>query len=671
MTPMLSTRQRRHPRGPLNDLHQAVRDGSVRRTIELLWRGSLDIDKRDEQGKTPLMIAAEAGRSSIVRILLNKGAYSSVIAADNRGFTALHGATYGGHLAVTTLLLEAGADPDALTTTWCTPVLLAADRGHREVIEALLKAGADPQLSPFTQPTLRCLVEAGADLQAAHRDGFTPLHLAAQNGHLEAVTTLVSFGADVHASVSEGYVSLFLAAIEGHAEVVRKLVASGADLQATTSDGTTPLMAAAQMGHVELVREMLDAGADLCAAAAEGHTTLHYAVQGGQTEVVRALLKAGAEPEAMTCLGFTPVHVAAPKEDSELLTALIDAGANPRTPLPGGDTPLHMAAKRGNLDGVRVLLRAGGHATLPVTACPSGWKQRSPLEYAAFEGHLEVVRELVRQVGIKGCGGVSGGVDALCFAAQEPDVDVMTALIEGGVEDTGAALIASARSGSKAAVQLLLQQQQQQQQQQKEGKSADGAAYVNTRDEFGRTPLFLAASFARCSPRVVRLLVDAGADTESTVRVAVTPPDDGCDCSPRVVRLLGTDTVPATVRAANIPDGDAPSFCPSDVRLLDDTGGETTSPVPVHEKPEDGGAVSDETPWTLPTAAFAPRRWRGETPRKSSCTGWRAPAACCCARGLLARPRGCGPIMMQTMPPPSAVLRRSLREGTAWPLQHR
>ena len=343
-------------RGPWNELHHAANDGSIQRTVALLWRGSPDINQGTPEGRTPLVFGAMNGYLSIVRILLNKGAH--VLIRDDEDFTALHLSAMFGHLDVTTLL-----------------------------------------------------VDAGADLEAKSCRGHTPLHIAAQEGHLEVVAALVEAGPGLHS---------------------------------TTSAGLTPLHLAAEKGHLKVV------------------------------------------------------------------AALIDSGGNCDTRLPNcGETPLCFAARWGNLEMVRVLLRAKANPLLATSCDCKPVSLFLPIDVAASHGHEDIVRELIQQVGIEGCGGPSGGVKALILAAKKQHVHIMAVLAEAGVMDVGNALIEAATTGQEEAVQFLLQQN--------DSNTGGRDAYVNTRDSFGRLPLAHAIGRGRCSPRIVRLLVDAGADTKSAV----------------------------------------------------------------------------------------------------------------------------------------------------------
>ena len=242
-----------------NDLHLAARDGSIERTIALLSRGSLDIDQRTpEEGYTPLMVAAMNRKSSIARILLNKGADVSVV--DEDGSTALHQASNAGHVEVVTALVKAGADIEATTSSGLTPIHLAAGFGHLEVVKELVKAGAA--------------------LQEMDSSGYSPLLWAVAGEHLEVVTALVEAGADLNATDSIGLTPLHLAAKNGHLAVMQALMIDRASYVNTRgSFGETPLRVAITFGRCSprAVRLLVDAGAD---------TTLGVRVTGDHGAVV-------------------------------------------------------------------------------------------------------------------------------------------------------------------------------------------------------------------------------------------------------------------------------------------------------------------------------------------------------------------------------------------------
>ncbi|CAM9171215.1 unnamed protein product [Ectocarpus sp. 8 AP-2014] len=220
-------------------------------------------------------------------------------------------------------------------------------------------------------------------------------------------------------------------------------------------------------------------------------------------------MEAGADLEATTPGGRTPLHKAADEGHSDVMTALIEAGVNADWRRTDGATPLYTAVSGGHAEAVRVLIRAGADPSL--AKFESNGVLFVPLDAAAQHGHTEVVRDLLQHSGIVGCGGASVGVDALRLAAQFQQVNIMTMLIEAGVANTTKALIIAAGYGRARAMKLILEQH--------EGGSAGLAAYVNdTQDHLRRTALLSSIDTyddQSSSPRVVRLLIDAGADTTS------------------------------------------------------------------------------------------------------------------------------------------------------------
>ena len=125
-----------------------------------------------------------------------------------------------------------------------TPLHLTADRGHTEVVELL--------------------ISKGADVNAKMKDGWTPLHSAARYGrkghrHWEITELLIANGADVNAITNQGehfhvkypWTPLHIAAINGHKEIAELLIAAGADVNAEDGDGYTPLDCAIKDKHTE------------------------------------------------------------------------------------------------------------------------------------------------------------------------------------------------------------------------------------------------------------------------------------------------------------------------------------------------------------------------------------------------------------------------------------
>ena len=77
---------------------------------------------------------------------------------------------------------------------------------------------------------LKRLILAEANVNAQDEEGRTPLHWAADHGHLECLRELIKSGADVNAQECAGWTPLHWAAGEGHLECLRELIKAGSNV---------------------------------------------------------------------------------------------------------------------------------------------------------------------------------------------------------------------------------------------------------------------------------------------------------------------------------------------------------------------------------------------------------------------------------------------------------
>lgn len=127
------------------ELFTAVLAGDVAKTAALLKNGA-DCNASNEEGATPLMLAAGAGHLELVELLIKAGA--KVDAADARGWTALFKALFNyeqnrGFPEVVSALIDAGANIEHQVAYGTRPLMIAAGYGEARVVEVLLAAGAD------------------------------------------------------------------------------------------------------------------------------------------------------------------------------------------------------------------------------------------------------------------------------------------------------------------------------------------------------------------------------------------------------------------------------------------------------------------------------------------------------------------------------------------------
>ena len=176
---------------------------------------------------------------------------------------------------------------------------------------------------------VRQAIAAGMDVNAATKDGWTALTVAAFNGHVDCVRILLDAGANPNAA-DKKFPVLFRAVHGRNASVVKMLLDAGANPHATERLGHTALHFAANIGAVDCVKSLLDGGANPNAVIQlSEETALIQATGFGFLEVVEVLLAAGADPNLVNQNGYTAYGCAQRKKSVSIAMTLLLAGADP------------------------------------------------------------------------------------------------------------------------------------------------------------------------------------------------------------------------------------------------------------------------------------------------------------------------------------------------------
>ncbi len=170
------------------------------------------LETRDSRGRTPLHVAAFARQRDVIRALAKAGA--DLNALENDRYDAVTIASVADDEETLRVLLSLGASAKQTTSRYDgTALIAAAHLGHDGVVKQLIAAGAPLDHvnnlhwtaviesivlgdgGARHQATLKALIDAGANLQLADRNGQTPLALARSRGYGAMVAMLEKAGA--------------------------------------------------------------------------------------------------------------------------------------------------------------------------------------------------------------------------------------------------------------------------------------------------------------------------------------------------------------------------------------------------------------------------------------------------------------------------------------------
>lgn len=344
------------------DLGQAASMGNVRRLKEALAAGG-DPNQTTAQG-LPLTAASRSGNADAVRLLLDHGAKINV--PDNQGQTALHHAALLGNDKVVQVLLQRGADPNALAKRMDvrgeppTPLMAAVSQARADIVQVLLRK-ADLKRYGQLDAALRLAVQLAG--QGPSYPVGVPRKRRAEgevlNSQSRILDLLLKAGADVKADHSR---CVAMAAENSQTELVRLLLDRGADVNGRerVSDqvfyGATALIAAIDATAMSQgLRDEMEAG------RASGSMSQADVTEEGKRgrATVELLLKRGANVNLGDAFGKTALMHCVEMETPELIPTLLAHKANVEVVDAEGQTVLMHACAEGQLPVVQTLLKAG------------------------------------------------------------------------------------------------------------------------------------------------------------------------------------------------------------------------------------------------------------------------------------------------------------------------
>jgi ankyrin repeat protein len=552
------------------ELIEAIKSEDIY-TVQCLLKEGVDINKKNVEGRTPLIMSATKGHKAIAEILIKAGA--DVNQANKYGATALFTAAAEGHTELVELLIAAGADVNKATKYKKSPLLVAAENGNAEVVKKLIAAGADSSvLWKETLDGKEAIEEIRAeirDFHAAVKIGDLPtinlennyllnaLDAGGNNPLIKAIRDLSQKQLPQSEAQGQGFLVFLRKAKELRREQLNKL---NRQLQSRDAEDRSILHHGADVGNLELLKSLIameEFASAIDKKDVHGLTPLLIAAERGHADIVEELLAAGVEArEFLTHDGskynkevnHIRLLTAVKGDNLGLVEALLKQGVEVTIDYSEQQTPLGIELDDGlpcegtdeEEAGIRLIqnkiIQTFRAAFYGVADCVQLEKEqrylanvrnkegKTALIIAAENEHADVVKELLKQgadvelfldMNFDDKPAIREIQNAMrCFVHLLPGLgrDVLSSMIE---QDNYLINVCD-KQGETALFKAV-----------REGNIGliafllDQGADVNKADGEGITPLFIAVG--RGQESVVQALLNAGADTNQAMDGGYTP----------------------------------------------------------------------------------------------------------------------------------------------------
>jgi len=210
-----------------NVLHAIARRPKATELIAHFIAKGVDVNKADNDGNTPFMLAA-ASNTDPATIELLAGSVKNINLANKKGLTALTMAVRSNSPEAVSMLIAKGADVKTIDA--------AGDNLGYYVIQSY-----SPQRVEAFEAKVKILQDKGLDMAAPQKNGNTVYHLAVAKDDMALIKRVASFNADINGKNKEGMTALHKAALIAHDDTVLKyLIASGAKKDVLTDLKESP-----------------------------------------------------------------------------------------------------------------------------------------------------------------------------------------------------------------------------------------------------------------------------------------------------------------------------------------------------------------------------------------------------------------------------------------------
>ncbi|XP_067934302.1 ankyrin repeat domain-containing protein 27-like isoform X2 [Watersipora subatra] len=366
-------------------LHIASQRGHQSAVMMLIDHGA-NVNASDNDGNRPLNLAALNGHEDCVKALLYQlpPELIDINATNDNGDTALHHAAKWSYESIIRLLLEQGAWPEARNKRNATPMMLVSNGNIAQLLTKAIEKAQENANDGFIEVVVP-------------RTPPRPLGISSELSKREGFGALASLEPQVKVNSS---VQKFLKSVSrGDINMARHLMGWDEADDYKSSDSSDDESPDANLCHPLCQCRKCAPGlksaaglVDVNSVDEQGRTALHLSAENSDFEMTSLLLEKDAEVNGKTSVvQFTPLHLACQQlnPNKELVALLLENDAKVNCRDCNGRTPLHFSSQSGSLPVTKLLLEYNGNVNA------TNVRGNTPLHEAAKVNNIDIVQLLL------------------------------------------------------------------------------------------------------------------------------------------------------------------------------------------------------------------------------------------------------------------------------------
>jgi len=324
-----------------NDIMWAIESNNVSRIIELL-RVPSNLNRQDFMGYTPLHYAVKKRNITVVKLLIQAGAFLDAVNKQKQN-TPLLLAVGLGYKKIASLLSASGANPHVMNSDGYNALHLCMQYNRKDLAELLLKTGSRCNIptaegdSPLilaikmgSMANIKLLLEQPTIASSQDKEHYSELHWAIRRNSIPIFRLLLkSKKFNPNAQTKQGVTLLHLIVTnpKNNYNFLKELLnVPLLEINAQDITGSTALHYAVATKQFKVVNGLLThPSIDTNVQNYAGETALHYAVESGYMPIVKKLLAcSNTRILVKNKAGVTPIELAIRKKDSQVYKAFIN-----------------------------------------------------------------------------------------------------------------------------------------------------------------------------------------------------------------------------------------------------------------------------------------------------------------------------------------------------------